>query len=145
MYKDYYQDVYHKDIDRIIEIENEKGEKFTMNELDASINSYTMVEKCKIKVAQLGEKLIGFMIYQYAFDSILLCRGIYFIPEYRKNFLLRRLIFSVGNVCRVFSTTHISGGPVEIQGEKPNRKLLHKTKDMIVWENIIRGTHGGSR
>lgn len=148
MFNDYWLDVFREDIDRIIEIKTEQGELLTMNELKAQFDKYMLVDRCDLRVAEYKGKLIGFMFYHYIFESILIVRGIYFVKEFRKSFLMRSITMSVGHIVRGFSQTFKGvNQPEELKGEKPNRKLIHNTKDMMVWENIVRprsNLHGRS-
>ena len=134
LFHDYWLEVHDEDLNRLIHLESGP-----MNELKAQLLVYLELDRCKIRLAKLGQKIVGFMIYHYLFDSILIVRGIYFMPEYRKRTWLRKLTLSVGTVKRVLSQTYTDRPPKEINGQKKNRKLIHKTDRFEVWENIVRG------
>jgi hypothetical protein len=135
--RDYFKDLKGEDLDKFIWLGHENGKPYRMNEVEAQLNKWLLHDRAKVQVAELEDKIIGFMVYHYFFDSILVVRGIYFIPEYKNRGLLARMIFSIGHVSRVLSQTLTEHEPKEIQGEKKNRLLVYEDETYRVWENVI--------
>jgi len=113
------------------------------NELQTKLYSY-LNEGAKIRLAYQDQMLIGFLIYHWIFDCVLIVRAIYLKPEYRNKTILRRLILSVGKVRRVISQTYKEKEPLDIRGEKKNRILIGTFEGMNVWENIVGDKNGRS-
>jgi len=107
------------------------------NEMQLKMYSY-LNEGAKVKLAYRKQKLIGFMIYHWIFNSVLIARAMYIEPDFRHGAIPRRLIFSVGKVKRMFSQTYKDKGSVEIQGKKVRRNLISDDGEIQVWENVSR-------
>jgi len=137
LFADYWREVHGEELETVKVFETEDGDIIT-NGVEAQIYKYLYEDRAKIKIAVKGERMIGFMVYHYIFDSILICHGIYLRPEFRKANRMISLICSPGNPKRVFSQTYKGEmQPMEIRGEKKNRKLLHERENVLVWENIL--------
>lgn len=57
--------------------------------IDCEIAKYED-EKCLVWLAQDGDRLVGFVIFNLIYDCIVAVRAAYFSPEYRHNGLLNR-------------------------------------------------------
>lgn len=108
------------------------------NELQQKLYSY-MEEGAKVKLAYHERELIGFLIYHCIFGCVMIVRAVYLEPKYRLKNHLRKLIFSVGRMKRIFSQTYANLEPKEIQGVKRNRKLIATIDGMNIWENRLGG------
>jgi len=133
MLNDYWSKVHGKDINELIELPSGRVSK-----LEVEFLNYTENERCNVKIAELDNRLIGFMIYNYVFNSVLICRAIYFETKYRKRGLLRGLTMSVGKVTRVLSQTYMNNQPEEIKRETKRRVKINSYDGIDVWENILR-------
>lgn len=139
----YWQELFDEDIDKFIWLGQDRGEPYRINKVEVQLLRWLLEDKAKIMVAELEDKIIGFMVYHYFFDSCLIVRGIYLLPKYRNAGLLARLIFSVGNVRRVLSQTLSKHEPKEIQGIKKNRHLVYENDEFKVWENVVKSRYRG--
>lgn len=137
----YWRELFGEDLDKFHYLGQNTDRPYRINGVEGQTLAWTLNDGAKIRIAEKDDKIIGFMVYHYLIDSILLVRGIYFVPEYRSRGLLARMIFSVGHVSRVFSQTLSKHEPQEIQGEKKNRVLVREHDGVKVWENIVSKTN----
>ena len=133
--REYWLELFGDDIDEFIWLGEDRP--YRINRIEAELLKWTLEDKASVRVAEVNDKLIGFMVYHYFFESCLIVRGIYFAPEFRKRSLLARMIFSVGHVSRVLSQTLSKHGPKEIIGEKKNRHMIYQNDEFMVWENVV--------
>jgi hypothetical protein len=114
-----------------------------LNGIEGKLCLY-LEEGCKIRVAEAKGKLVGFLIYHLIYDVILICRGVYFEENYRKQACLYGIFkeFVRNGLKKIYSQTFDENEPNELRGEKSGkrivkRKLLSRKDGMNVWENTI--------
>jgi len=134
---DYWFEVHREDKNRYFTYKQADGTETECSELEALLYWYLLEEHCKLRLAICGKKVIGFMLYYYFFDSVLVVRGIWFRPSYRKRMLLRGLTYSVGNVSCVISQTYSKNQPKDLKDEKKRRKRIYQNGEFDVWLNDL--------
>ena len=128
----YWAELFEEDLDKFIWLGGDRP--YRINTVEVQILRWLVEDKALVKIAEVDDKIIGFMVYHYFFDSCVVVRGIYFNQEYRLRGLMSRIILSVGHVSRVISQTLSKHDPKEIKGIKKNRALIHESDDFKVWE-----------
>lgn len=134
----YWKEVHDEDLNKIVNVDLPNGSRGSVNLLDLEMKYYLETERCKFRIAEHNGKIVGFMIYNLVFDAVLICRAVYFTPEFRKAKLLRSIMLGVGPVRKIYSQTHTQKQPKEIQGEKKTRKKIYSNGKFDLWENTIR-------
>ena len=136
-FSQYWAEAHREDRDKYVTIKKADGTEDRIYDLEGLLYWFLYEEHCKLRIAEHDNKVIGFMLYYYFFDSVLICRGIWFRPEYRKKMLLRGLTHSVGNVSLGISQTYSKHQPKEIQNEKTRRKKIYSNGEFDVWLNDL--------
>jgi len=135
---EFWKEAHNEDKDKYVTLKRSDGTSYQIYDLEGLLYWFLHEEHCKLKIAEHDNKVIGFMIYYYFFESVLIVRGIWFRPEHRKKGFLRGLTHSVGHIACVLSQTYTGNSPKEIRNEKTRRKLLHRNDEFEVWFNDLR-------
>lgn len=116
-----------------------------INGIEGKLCTY-LDDGCKIEVAESKGRMVGFLIYHLIFDTIMICRGIYFVPEHRKTACMYGIMrkFVKNGLKKIYSQTFEEHEPLELQGERGGnrivkRKLLSNKGGMNIWEATIGG------
>ena len=131
-------EVHQDDMNRIFE-----GNGLKINGIEGKLCTY-LEDGCSIQIAESKGRMVGFLIYHLIFDTIMVCRGIYFAPEYRKKSGMYGIMrkFVRNGVKKIYSQTFEEHEPAELQGERGGnrivkRKLLDCKDGMNVWEATV--------
>ena len=93
-------------------------------------------ERCNIQLALDNDAIVGFLLYHYAYNCVLLVEGIYVLPEYEKRGIGKKLIASIGKpIHLVLFQTHMKKNPPErFLSVLKGAKEIARKGDLQTWE-----------
>jgi len=115
-----------------------KDQEITIKKIDAEVVRI-IDDRCKIRLALIGNDVIGIMIYHIIYKCVLVIRGLYVIPEYRGKRIGTDIVDSLAEPgFKIIFQTHIGKRPRElfewIKKWRLKHRKLRKEKDLITWE-----------
>lgn len=107
------------------------GFTYEVPEIEATLYRFVYKENCRIKVAYQDDVVVGFMLYNLVFDSILVIRHMYTMV----SGLGKWLVECVDNVKKVIFQTRKENPPERcLQLTEKFRKKITETDKIITWE-----------
>lgn len=110
------------------------GEEVWIPEIEGEFYA-CMNEGAKVKLAYLGSEIIGFMLYHYAYNCVLLIRHMYVIPEHENAGIAKKLVDAVGDVKKLIFQTRRNSPPERmLELTKEFRSVISEDPVITTWE-----------
>ena len=141
----YWDRVNRKDLMDTMELEV-KGQKTSLLKVDSKVLQL-VDDGIKIRLALIGEDVVGFMLYRIAFDTLLAIDGMYVLDGFRKHGIGRSLINSLEKpIKKIFFQTHLKNRPGSmfkaLEALGCDIKKIARDGDLITWESNWGVKHG---
>lgn len=131
---EFYWTAYGRDESEWVEVDV-WGHKVPVQQVEASMYMFIQ-DNCDIKLAMEEDECVGFLIYNLAYNCVLIVRALYTIPEREARGVGKSLVDSIdAPVKKLIFQTYKPAPPQRLLDfTKSRRKEIHTAGNMITWE-----------